>query len=288
MKHRSTTLIATLTVLAAMILSVPAHAQRQGKGRSGSGTCATIVADYFDQLETTPLEQGDIDALNHMREEEKLARDVYLTLGDRWALPIFFNIANSEQRHMDRVLTVMDLYDVPDPVVDDTVGVFVDENLAGLYTALVDQGSVSLEDALMVGATIEDLDLYDLYELIAFGTNDHLLFTWQNLAKGSRNHLRAFIGALEAQSGTYVPQYLDEETFDAILASEWERGIVYDADGEILAQCGGMGGRGAGSGTGTCDGTGPGGNGGTGNGGSGNGNPGGGSGNGDCDGSGNP
>lgn len=250
--HRTTIIATSAVLLIALVVSLPAEAQRRGGGRAGGmQDCAGVVADYTDQLELSPLSQGDIDGLNLMREEEKLARDVYLTLGERWSLPIFFNISRAEQQHMDRVLSVMDLYDITDPIADDTVGIFVDQHLADLYTTLVDQGSQSLIDALIVGATIEDLDLFDLYELINIGTNDHLLFPYQNLAKGSRNHLRAFISALEAQNGAYHPQYIDEATFDAILASEWERGIIYDANGDVLAECGrtrgrrgGRGGRG--------------------------------------------
>ena len=290
--YRNTIITTSAILLIALVVSLPAEAQRRGGGRAGgTGDCAGIVADYTDQLEMSPLSQGDIDGLNLMREEEKLARDVYLTLGERWSMPIFFNIARAEQRHMDRVLSVMDLYEITDPIIDDTVGVFVDQHLADLYTTLVDLGSQSLIDGLIVGATIEDLDIFDLYELIDIGTNDHMLFAWQNLAKGSRNHLRAFMSALNAQDGVYQPQYIDQEAFDAILETDMERGVVYDATGEVLANCGGMGGgRGGrgngqggsgsgggqgGSGSGDCDGSGSGGNQG-------------GPGSGDCDGSGNP
>ncbi len=283
--HRTTIIATSAVLLIALFVSLPAEAQRRGGGRSGGmQECSGVVTDYTDQLQLSPLSQTDIDGLNLMREEEKLARDVYLTLGERWSLPIFFNIARAEQQHMDRVLSVIDLYDITDPIVDDTVGVFTDPHFADLYTTLVDLGSQSLIDGLIVGATIEDLDIFDLYELITVGTNDHLLFAWQNLAKGSRNHLRAFIGALEAQDGAYQPQYLDLETYDAILASEWERGIVYDANGDVLAECGGRRGgrRGQGNGQG-------GGNqGGNGSGGSGQGGNQGGPGSGPCDGSGNP
>lgn len=297
-KTDRTTIIATCAaLLIALSISIPAEAQRQGGGRSGHmQDCSGTVADYTDQLELTPLSQGDIDGLNHMREEEKLARDVYLTLGERWSLPIFSNIALAEQQHMDRALSVMDLYEIADPVTDDTVGAFINPDFTDLYTTLVDQGSQSLIDALIVGATIEDLDLFDLTELINTGTNDHLLFAWQNLAKGSRNHLRAFIRSLDAQEGVYQPQHIDQDAYDAILASEWERGIIYNADGEILAKCGGMGGRGRGQGScqgggrgGNGSGRGQGGNGSGGNqGGNGSGGNQGGSGTGTCDGSGNP
>ena len=163
-KNSRTTIIATSAVLLiALVVSIPAEAQRRGGGRTGGmQDCSGVVADYTDQLVLSPLSQVDIDALNHMREEEKLARDVYLTLGERWSLPIFFNIARAEQQHTSRVQSVMEIYEITDPVVDDTVGVFVDPDFADLYNTLVEQGSQSLIDALIVGSTIVDLDIFDL------------------------------------------------------------------------------------------------------------------------------
>jgi hypothetical protein len=211
----------------------------------------------------------------YLREEEKLARDVYLTLAETWQLPLFRNISGAEQRHMDSVKRLLDLYGTADPVADDSVGMFTNSTLAQLYTDLVARGNSSLVEALTVGATIEDLDLADLEEMLAVASNDHVKLVGYNLAKGSRNHLRAFMAALEAQDGAYQPQYVDQEAFDAILSSGMERRIVYDQNGEPIA-VGGAGSRGGhgrrgqgqgngagqgtgGPGTGTCTGQGPGG-----------------------------
>lgn len=49
-----------------------------------------------------------------MREEEKLARDVYLTFGEKWGLTLFTNIAKSEQTHTDAVKTLLDRYEIKD------------------------------------------------------------------------------------------------------------------------------------------------------------------------------
>ena len=63
-----------------------------------------------------------------MREEEKLARDVYLAMDDLWGLRVFSQISWSEQNHMDAVLAVLDKYGVLDPVGDNPTGVFTDPN----------------------------------------------------------------------------------------------------------------------------------------------------------------
>lgn len=274
-------IIATITLIGAL----PSFAQRSGQGQAGgnTGVCASLIAEHFDALETTPLTETEIDEILFLREEEKLARDVYLNLAETWQLPIFSQIAGAESQHMSRVLVVLDLYGLQDPITDDTIGAFTNPDLASLYTTLVEQGQSSLIDALVVGATIEDLDIADLEGILDISDNDPVEFICENLAKGSRNHLRAFMRALQAQGGDYLPQYLDTETFEAILASDMERGIVYDENGAVLANCGrGMSRQGAGRGAGGN------GNSGSGSNSSGNGSTGGnnGSGSGDCDGTG--
>ncbi len=270
--YRSLNLLAVTTaVILSLALASPGVAQqRRGSGQvgSGGGACAGGVGTLFDQIEITHLNGDEESHIVYMREEEKLARDVYLTLADTWQLPIFGNIAGAEQRHMDALQMVFTTYEseIDDPGFDNTVGIFANTHLADLYTELVALGNTSLVDALIVGATIEDLDLNDLDHMLAIADNDHVKLVGNNLAKGSRNHLRAFMRALTAQGGTYEPQYLEQEPFDAILATEMERRVVYGPDGEVLATRGsGRGGQGqgggnrggAGSGTGVCDGSGP-------------------------------
>lgn len=172
-----------------------------------------------------------------LREEEKLARDVYITLYKRWGLRIFSNISQAEQRHMDRMGMLIRRYQILDPVVDDTVGVFTNTELAGLYTTLVKKGSASEVDALKVGATIEDLDIRDIIAMKARTNDSGALDAFAKLECGSRNHMRAFHRQLAARGVTYAPQYLSQKQLDAIVAGSHER-------------CGRMGRRGAGRGKG--------------------------------------
>ena len=153
-----------------------------------------------------------------MREEEKLARDVYLTLYEQWELPIFQNIAGSEQTHMDSVGKLIDRYGLDDPAADNDNGEFTDPMLQSLYDDLVAAGSQSLADALRVGAAIEEIDILDLEERIAQTSVRDIQRVYDNLLKGSRNHLRSFVATLEQQAGeNYEPQYLDQEAYDGIL-----------------------------------------------------------------------
>ena len=173
----------------------------------------------------TGLTSEDAAGLIFMKEEEKLARDTYLALYDVWNLSIFQNISNSEQTHTDAVGVLLDQYGIADPSSSNEAGEFTDAKLQNLYNQLVAQGSISLSDALKVGATIEEIDIIDLSEYIAETDVNNIILVYENLMKGSRNHLRSFVATLENQTGeTYVPQYLSQEEYDLIIDSSFESG----------------------------------------------------------------
>ncbi len=148
-------------------------ARGQGNGalqRSArTGTTGDPAAAGSHSTLTAPsgiaLSQDEKDALVFLREEEKLARDVYSALYAEWGSNAFSNIASSEVRHMDGVKILLDACGVSDPVTDDTPGVFVNTELQAAYDSLVPQGSQSLEEAFKVGMTIENLDIEDLESL---------------------------------------------------------------------------------------------------------------------------
>ncbi|NWF88731.1 MAG: DUF2202 domain-containing protein [Ignavibacteriaceae bacterium] len=139
------------------------------------------------------LSQEEIDGLIHMRIEEKLARDVYTVLGNKWQAKVFLNIKLSEQNHMDAINRLMIRYGIPDPLTTDEVGVFPNETFQNLYNELVAQGSLSLVEAFKVGVKIEELDIDDLeYQIENVVNNIDILRVYTNLKIGSENHLKAF------------------------------------------------------------------------------------------------
>lgn len=189
----------------------------------------TIDADALETALSMPsstiLTDIEVEGLLFMREEEKLARDVYLTLHEQWKINIFQNIAASEQTHTDAVKALLYQYGLDDPVVDDEIGVFTNPDLQALYDQLVLQGSQSLGDALNVGAAIEEIDILDLEEYVAQTDNADIQMVYENLMKGSRNHLRSFVSTIQKQTGlNYQPQYLSQDAYQVIVGSEIESG----------------------------------------------------------------
>ena len=198
----------------------------------------------LDPATAAELNAAEMDGLTHMREEEKMARDVYLTLYEIWGTPVFQNIAGSELAHMDSILMLLDQYELMDPAAGMGVGEFSNPIFQTLYEDLVKQGSLSQADALIVGATIEDLDIFDLAELLAQTDNEYLIQVYSNLLAGSENHLRAFVSNLERQTGEgYQPVYINQDAYQTIMDGSPGRGA-------------GNGGYGGGNGGGSTDGNG--------------------------------
>jgi len=187
-------------------------------------TAALPAAAGGGGLNADSVDATEADYLVYVREEEKLARDVYITLYQTWDLAVFDNIAASEQTHTTAVEDMIEKYRLTDPVVDDTVGVFVNPDLASLYTTLVARGSQSLVEALYVGAAIEELDMLDLQTAIDATDNADIRQLYEDLMSGSRNHLRAYVGQIENLGIVYEAQYLTQEEVDAIVDAPVERG----------------------------------------------------------------
>lgn len=163
------------------------------------------------------ISNQEAEMLKFMREEEKLARDVYTTLSTQYTIPVFKNIARSEQWHMDRVLCLLNYYNIKDPA-SEQVGVFNNPELQELYNNLVEQGSTTLVDALTVGATIEDVDIKDLSEYISQTENEAIVKIFDHLKYGSGNHMRAFSAILSNNDVVYAPQFISQEEYDTLLS----------------------------------------------------------------------
>jgi len=181
---------------------------------------ALAASDDFSFSDT------ELEMLLHMKEEEKLARDVYSALSLKWKIPVFSNISRSENTHMKAVLFLLKNYGEEYTGVKEP-GKFINPEFQKLYDRLIALGSESLVGALKTGALIEELDIKDLTDYLDRVTNDNIIMVFENLGKGSRNHLRAFNRQLVWREITYNPEYISQEVFDKIISSPHEAGNVY-------------------------------------------------------------
>jgi hypothetical protein len=200
----------------------------QNQSQSNSSQPATnfsVQNDYQDILAipSEELSQDEKDSILFMREEEKLARDVYLALSEKHNIQVFRNISSSEQTHMDTMKTLIDKYNLTDSMKSDQRGDFNNPEFTKLYNDLVKQGSESQIAALKVGATIEDLDIRDINERLLTIDNQDVRLAFEKLRSGSENHMRAFVKNLKNQGSDYTPQFISITDYEAILASSNEQ-----------------------------------------------------------------
>ena len=217
---------APLTSIALVIAACTAYA---GAGQKAGGGISAL--DFNEQTH-----------LEFMCEEEKLARDVYITLGTRYPdSRIFGQIDDSEERHKCAVADMLEKYGIPNPSTNDNVGVFTGEDYGWYFTekynALISRGSASELEALYVGAFIEELDMLDINQCpkVIIETHDVIddpsdcgkVYTekediqrlYGSLLEGSENHLRGYVRNIEKQigAGNYEAQVLTQEQVDDIL-----------------------------------------------------------------------
>jgi len=213
---------------AALMLTVVSCSKDDGSVKNNNNNGNMNITNLQAQVNSLPIESlnpAELTSLSFMREEEKLARDVYITLYNKWGVNIFTNISASEQTHMDAVLMLLNKYGLTDPAGTNAVGVFNNATLQNLYNQLVTQGNISVLEAYKVGATIEDLDIFDLQNALINIDNMDIRLVYDMLTKGSRNHLRAFYKNILNAGGTYTPQFITQAAFDAIINSAMETGF---------------------------------------------------------------
>ncbi len=206
-------------LIAVLVLLVGSHAYAgSNKGQFSQGKGNRNV-----QIQTLTMDEQE--SLLYMREEEKLARDVYLTLGEYFDTNIFRNIAAAEQKHMDRIKDLLDKYGLVDPVVDDTIGVFTNPVFSEFYDSKTNN-NVAIKEAILAGILIEETDILDLQKAIDSIDNADIQNVYGNLLRGSRNHLRAFVRRLESMGIVYIASVLEQPVADAIVNSSTERGSL--------------------------------------------------------------
>jgi hypothetical protein len=155
-----------------------------GPGRHNGDPAADLPAG-------TAISDATAQELLYMAEEEKLAHDLYVTLGAQLDARQLDNIARAETKHLDAVRVLLDRYDLDDPTSEVT-GEFADPDLQALYDDLLASGSTSLADAAQAGITVERTDIADLTDAIAITDAPDVVQVLSSLRDGSERHLAAF------------------------------------------------------------------------------------------------
>lgn len=200
-------------------------------GKSMSASTDDTALDYNEKIH-----------LIFMREEEKLARDVYSTLGTMYPDSVIFGkIDNSEQVHTTAVKAMIEKYGYEDPNTNDNIGVYTGEDYGWYFTEkynlLVERASISELEALYVGAFIEELDMMDINQCPQvivdtdnginevsecgkiYTQNPDIQRLYGSLLDGSDSHMEGYVRNIEKYigEGNYQAQVLSQEQVDEIL-----------------------------------------------------------------------
>ncbi len=202
-----------------------------GDSSSDSGFSSETSEESTESTSTsneTSLSKIEVEGLLFMREEEELARDLYLDLFDAKGLTVFQDISNNaESKHAEKMKQLMAKYGIDDPSTGER-NTYTGQELQALYDELLSQGLGSDDlAALRVGALVEETDIRDINTHLDHVSAEHtdIIASYKNLLCGSRNHLRAFAEQIENETGSsYVTQVLELDTeVRAILTSDKER-----------------------------------------------------------------
>ncbi len=201
-------------LIAVMFVVVSANAQRPHRGQKHKGenlmACITMPREDLNYAEK--------DLISRMAQEEKMAFDFYYTMYNKWNFRMFQKIMNSELRHKSVMVQLLDKYDLDNPVNDNLIGKYSDNDLQKVYNDLLSKGNTSLKDALIAAATLEELDYVDFQKAKEATDNADLRLAFTNMQKVTEQHLRAAVRQLmRLYNYDYEPQHIDKATFDKIM-----------------------------------------------------------------------
>ena len=160
---------------------------------------------------------AEAEGVQYIYQVEKLARDVYKYLYEKWQTPVLDIISGSEQSHMDIMKVIINEYKLDDPAEGKGYGEFSNSDLQLLYGSLLESGSASEAKALSTAASIEEFDIVDIEKKVSNSDKGDIIAAYGKLTEGSENHLRIFVAKLTEKGLTYQPQYLSQQDYDQII-----------------------------------------------------------------------
>jgi len=171
---------------------------------TGASGVALLSSSAYATVQTSlasGLTAEQKDMLFFIYQEEKVARDVYIYLGELYPEEsTFASIQLSEQRHMDAAQQLCINYGIDVSMVDESesaCGEFSVDYLQELYETCINLGESELVEALKVGKLVEETDIGTLTESIeSMDMPDDIIRTYEILREGSYNHLESYEAAI--------------------------------------------------------------------------------------------
>jgi hypothetical protein len=181
------------------------------------------VTPAFDS--TADLTADEIEFIFAVREDEKIARDLYISFFGKFGLKPFENIGKAEDNHIKATEKLFDYYEIDYPALSGN-GKFENAIRQKLFDSLLLKVNTEL-DAFKVMAVLEESNIVEYGAVIKTVVNPNIKMVIENLAKASANHFKAAIRQITALGGTYTPEFLTQEQYRAVIAIGFEKGKRY-------------------------------------------------------------
>ncbi|NTV17903.1 MAG: DUF2202 domain-containing protein [Bacteroidales bacterium] len=181
------------------------------------------VTPAFDS--TADLTADEIEFIYAVREDEKVARDLYFSFFGTFGLKPFENIGKAEDNHIKATEKLFDYYEIDYPALSEN-GKFENAIRQKLFDSLLLKGTPELE-AFKVMAMLEESNIVEYGEVLKTIANPNIKIVIENLARASANHFKAAIRQITALGGTYTPALMTQEQYKAVIAIGFEKGKRY-------------------------------------------------------------
>jgi len=190
--------------------------------RPGRDAHLARIREQIMASRAEPLGADEQRDLQRIREQRKLARDLYWDLAKHWGSLVLVRLGAAEQAHLNALDTLLDHYDLSDPVAGPAVGESGDPKFHALHAQIVEVGHRSEMAASQAGLLVEEMSLSDLAAARARTRRPEIAAVYDDLLRDSRNHLRALFRQMQRFEGEYVPQSLSLSDFEAIVWTQPE------------------------------------------------------------------
>lgn len=205
-----------------MIMANVSTTRFQQQLRPGRDAHLARIHEQIMASRAQPLGADEQRDLQRIREQRKLARDLYWDLAKHWGSLVLVRLGAAEQTHLNTLDTLLDHYGLSDPVAGHAVGESGDPKFQALHVQIVEVGHRSEMAASQAGLLVEEMSLSDLAAARARTRQPEIAAVYDDLLRNSRNHLRALFRQMQRFEGEYVPQSLSLSDFEAIVWTQPE------------------------------------------------------------------
>ena len=188
-----------------------------GAAMGGSGPSDAFYIDFYAGWQVV-----------WMHDSERLALNLNQAFYDDWGEPLFASIAAAKPRYMDKLLDLIDWYDIRwFGDISNEPGFYTDERNADAFDELVERGKSSLQNALLAAAYVEESNIseyrasisgLEMWYYIPGDGMQLLVDAYHDLLNAAYVNLTKLVSRVDG----YSAQILTQADVDAIIEAETE------------------------------------------------------------------